>query len=68
MHGFAFAQVPKGKKQGDYIDRVLVRQSASFDLKTANGKIGGISWKYCRLLAKNDGYGYLYDNLKSEKK
>ena len=72
VHGFAtgdivFAQIPKGKNQGEYIGRVSVRQSGSFDLKTANGKIGSISWKYCRLLAKNDGYGYSYDNLKSEK-
>ena len=72
VHGFAtgdivFAQIPKGKNQGEYIGRVSVRQSGSFDLKTANGKIGGISWKYCRLLAKNDGYGYSYNSLKSEK-
>ncbi|MDJ0652437.1 MAG: RNA-guided endonuclease IscB [Simkaniaceae bacterium] len=53
------AIVTAGRKVGTYTGRVSVRFSGSFDIKTTNG-LGaqGISWKYCRLIQKVDGYLY----------
>ena len=63
VRGFAsgdmvVAVVPKGKNQGRHIGRVLVRQSGRFDLKTKSRRVAGISYKYCELLQRNDGYSY----------
>lgn len=52
------AVVPQGKKAGVHIGRVAVRASGSFNLQTSSGTIQGISWKYCHLLHRGDGYGY----------
>lgn len=52
------AVVPTGKKAGTYIGRVAVRTSGSFNLKTANGTVQGISHRHCRLFQRADGYGY----------
>lgn len=52
------AVVPKGKKTGRYVGRVLVRATGSFDLQTASGRVQGISSRYCTLLAHSDGYRY----------
>jgi 5-methylcytosine-specific restriction endonuclease McrA len=54
------AIVTKGKKSGTYIGRVAVRASGSFNLKTAQGTVQGISWKYLQPKHKNDGYEYLF--------
>ena len=54
------AHVTKGKNQGEHVGRVVVRKNGFFDIKTADKKIEGISYKYCRLISKNDGYGYQY--------
>lgn len=48
------ADVPKGKHTGVHIGPVAVRTSGSFRV----GKADGISWRYCRLLQRTDGYGY----------
>lgn len=48
------AEVPKGKRAGSHIGPVAVRSSGSFRV----GTVDGISWKYCRLLQRADGYGY----------
>ena len=63
VHGFqtgdmVHAAVPSGKKQGDYVARVAVRASGSFNLQLATSVVQGISHKYCRLLQRGDGYGY----------
>jgi len=63
VHGFQSgdmvkAVVPTGKKTGAYIGRVAVRTSGSFNLKTENGIIQGISYRYCHLLQRSDGYNY----------
>lgn len=65
IYGFStgdivFADIPKGKNKGKYIGRIAVRESGSFDLKMYDKKISGISWKYCKLKSKNDGYSYEY--------
>lgn len=48
------AEVPRGKRLGVHIGCVAVRASGSFRV----GKVDGISWRYCRLLQRADGYGY----------
>ena len=63
VHGFQTgdivkAVVPVGKKAGTYIGRVAVRTSGGFNLNTENGTIQGISYRYCRLLQRADGYSY----------
>jgi hypothetical protein len=52
------AVVKKGKKKGVYIGNVAVRTSGTFNLKTANGTVQGISHRYCQLLQRADGYNY----------
>ena len=65
VHGFqtgdqVTANVTKGKKIGTYKGRVAVRASGSFNIGTATGVVQGISHKHCRLIARNDGYGYVF--------
>jgi len=44
---------------GVHKGRVAVRASGSFDIKTRDGLIQGISHKYCTLTSRADGYGYM---------
>lgn len=48
------ATVTKGRKKGTYVGRVVIRAKGSFCI----GKVDGISWRYCRLLQRADGYEY----------
>jgi len=50
----ARAIVPNGKKAGTHSGRIAVRASGSFRV----GTIDGISWKYCRIIHRMDGYDY----------
>lgn len=52
------AIVPTGKKQGRYVGRVLVRASGSFDIRTKQGRVQGISHRFCTLIQQADGYTY----------
>lgn len=52
------AVVPKGKKQGVHVGRVAVRKSGYFNIRTNNGTVQGIDHKHCRVIQRNDGYGY----------
>lgn len=52
------AVVPKGKKAGVHVGRVAVRKYGSFNIQTLAGAVQGISYKYCQLLQRADGYGY----------
>lgn len=52
------AVVTTGKKVGTYIGRVAVRASGSFNIKTRTETIQGISYKYCQLTQRTDGYAY----------
>lgn len=54
------AVVTKGKKTGTYFGRVLCRKSGSFDIATKTGRIAGISYKFCLLVHKKDGYSYSF--------
>lgn len=62
-HGFQTgdmvkAVVPKGKKAGSYTGRVAIRASGSFNIQTNKGLVQGVSHRHCRLIQRNDGYGY----------
>jgi hypothetical protein len=52
------AVVTKGKKIGTYIGRVAVRATGSFDIGIGKKKVSGISYKYCQLIQRVDGYEY----------
>jgi hypothetical protein len=52
------AVVPKGKRAGVHVGRVLVRASGSFDISTARGRQSGISYRHCRIVQRADGYAY----------
>ena len=54
------AVVTKGSKQGEYFGRVAVRSRGSFDIKTKNGLVKHIGYRYCRLIQRGDGYSYNY--------
>jgi len=63
VHGFQSGDmvkvaVPTGKKVGTYIGRVAIRGSGSFNIKTENGTVQGINYRYYRLLQRADGYSY----------
>ncbi|BAP57750.1 HNH endonuclease [Thioploca ingrica] len=52
------AVVTKGKKVGEYVGRIAIRASGHFDITTGDEKVSGISYKYCQMISRNDGYGY----------
>ncbi|MDB9314970.1 hypothetical protein PN462_17785, partial [Spirulina sp. CS-785/01] len=54
------ANVTKGKKTGEYVGRVAVRSSGSFNIKTKSGLVQGISHKYCYIVHRKDGYCYAF--------
>lgn len=52
------AVVTTGKKVGEYVGRVAVRTTGSFNISTKGGLIQGISFKTCTSIHKKDGYAY----------
>ncbi|MBD2775933.1 RNA-guided endonuclease IscB [Iningainema tapete] len=52
------AVVKTGKKVGEYIGKVAIRSSGSFNISTKNGLVQGISYKYCKRIHAKDGYSY----------
>jgi hypothetical protein len=52
------AVVTSGTKQGIYVGRVLVRASGSFDIRTKQGRVQGISHRFCTSIHRCDGYSY----------
>ena len=52
------AEVLSGKKAGIHTGRVAIRKSGSFNIQLPDQIIQGISWKYCRIIQRGDGYGY----------
>lgn len=52
--------VTTGKKIGEYVGRVAVRTSGSFNISAKMGLIQGISHKYCEVIHHKDGYNYQY--------
>ena len=55
------AIVPTGSKQGEYLGRVAVRSRGYFDIETKTDRVKDIGYKFCRLLQRNDGYSYNYN-------
>ncbi|OLB29389.1 MAG: HNH endonuclease [Ktedonobacter sp. 13_2_20CM_53_11] len=53
------AVVTSGSKQGVYVGRVLVRASGSFDIRTNQGRVQGISYRFCAPVHRCDGYSYM---------
>ena len=61
-HGFQTGDIckltiPSGKYQGAYIKRIAIRHSGSFDFRL-NGKRAAVSYKYCKILQRGNGYDY----------
>ena len=54
------ADVPKGKKTGQYKGRVAVRSSGFFNIQTGKDTIQGVAHHYCQLLQRNDGFNYYF--------
>lgn len=52
------AVVTTGTKQGVYVGRVLVRASGAFDIRTKQGRVQGISQRFCTPVHRSDGYSY----------
>lgn len=52
------AVVTTGKKIGNYVGKVAIRSSGSFNISTKNGLIQGISHKFCKRIHAKDGYSY----------
>jgi hypothetical protein len=57
------ASVPKGEKAGEYVGRVAIRATGSFNITTKTETVQGISHKYCTLISHNDGYGYSLNKI-----
>jgi len=51
------AIVTNGKKIGKYMGRVAVRTTGSFNI-SATKLVQGISFKYCQIVQRKDGYNY----------
>lgn len=54
------AVVEAGKKAGQYLGRVAVRTSGSFNIATKAGTVQGIGSKWCSVVHRKDGYGYAF--------
>ena len=54
------AIVTSGKKMGEYVGRVAVRSSGSFNSSANTSLVQGVSHKYCRTIHKKDGYSYQF--------
>ena len=52
------AVVTSGKKVGKYVGRVLTRANGSFDIRTKQGRVQGISHRFCTPVHRSDGYSY----------
>jgi 5-methylcytosine-specific restriction endonuclease McrA len=52
------AVVTSGTKQGVYVGRVLIRATGSFDITTKQGRVQGISHRFCTPVHRCDGYSY----------
>ncbi|MEZ2302365.1 MAG: RNA-guided endonuclease IscB [Microcoleus sp.] len=53
------AVVTSGKKIGEYVGRVAVRTTGSFNI-SASELVQGISYKYCKTIHHKDGYSYSF--------
>jgi len=61
------AVVKTGKKAGEYLGRIAIRASGSFNIQTGNGLVQGIHHRFCTLVQRADGYGYLWTKIAFDK-
>ena len=54
------AIVPFGSKAGEYLGKVAVRSSGSFNIQTKTQVVQGIGYRYCHIIQRSDGYSYDY--------
>ena len=54
------AIVTKGKKAGNYLGRIATRTTGSFNISTNEKLIQGVSYKYCQIVHRKDGYSYSF--------
>jgi len=71
VHGFATgdlvkATVSAGKKASVHQGRVAVRATGSFNIKTQDGVVQGISYRHCTRVQRGDGYGYQQQQSNTE--
>jgi len=52
------AMVASGMKSGNYLGRVAVRASGSFNIATRKGTVQGVAARCCTILQRVDGYSY----------
>ena len=52
------AVVTRGTKQGTYVGKVAVRTRGVFNIKTVQGTVTDIHYRFCTLVARSDGYSY----------
>jgi hypothetical protein len=52
------AVVTTGKKVGEYVGKLATRKTGSFDIFSNQGRITGISHRFCQTIHKKDGYVY----------
>jgi 5-methylcytosine-specific restriction endonuclease McrA len=52
------AVVTTGKKIGNYVGKVAIRSSGSFNVSGLHGLVQGISYKFCKRIHAKDGYSY----------
>jgi 5-methylcytosine-specific restriction endonuclease McrA len=60
------AVVTSGRRVGKYVGRVLVRATGSFDIQTKQGRMQGISHRFCTPLHRRDGYRYQKGEVQHE--
>jgi 5-methylcytosine-specific restriction endonuclease McrA len=61
------AEVTKGKKTGTYLGRVAIRAKGSFDIQTGKGLVQHVHHRFCRIVQRSDGYGYVWTKLVLDK-
>ena len=59
------AVVTKGKKAGDYLGRIAIRASGSFNIQTGSGLVQGVHHRFCKPIQRADGYGYFWTKTAS---
>ena len=57
------AVVTKGKIAGTYLGRVAIRASGSFNIQSGGGLVQGIHHRFCSLVQRADGYGYVWAKI-----
>ena len=58
------ASVPSGKNAGVHVGRAAIRATGKFNIQTDKKIVQGISYRYCTLLQRADGYGYTQQSKK----